>query len=87
MRNWIAAIACAIVVAPSLAQGTFPDRPLRMVIPFGAGSGVDANGRFFAEQLAAVLGQPVVVENKPGADGVIGMMAGKARNDLEAVAA
>lgn len=78
MKKWIAVLALAAwSVSPALAQGTFPDRPLRMIIPFGAGSGVDANGRFFAEQLAGVLGQPVVVENRPGADGVIGMMAVK----------
>ncbi|MDO9403740.1 MAG: tripartite tricarboxylate transporter substrate binding protein [Polaromonas sp.] len=64
--------------APAAAQtGAFPNRPLRMIIPFGAGSGVDANGRFFAEQLARQLGQPVVVDNRPGADGAIGMVAVK----------
>jgi len=78
MRTWIAAAAfAALAASPAFAQGTFPDKPLRMIIPFGAGSGVDANGRFFAEQLGGVLGQAVVVENKPGADGVIGMMAVK----------
>ena len=78
MKKWIAtAVLAALAAAPAFAQGTFPDRPLRMIVPFGAGSGVDANGRFFAEQLAGVLGQPVVVENKPGADGVIGMLAVK----------
>lgn len=56
----------------------FPDRPLRVVVPFGAGSAVDANGRFVAEQLTKELGQPVVVENRPGADGAIGVAAVKA---------
>lgn len=58
----------------------WPTRPLRMIVPGGAGSGSDLMARLFAEPLARILGQAVVVENRPGANGVIG-------NDLAAKAA
>lgn len=57
----------------SVAQPTpFPDRPLRMVIPFAAGGSNDIVGRMIAEGMGARLGQPVVVENRGGAGGVLG---------------
>lgn len=54
-------------------SASYPDRALRMVIPFASGSDVDANGRFIALQLSRVLGQRVVVENRPAADGIVGV--------------
>jgi tripartite-type tricarboxylate transporter receptor subunit TctC len=66
------AFACAAAAAvPALAQD-YPNRPIRMVIPFGPGTGIDGIGRVFAQKLAAELGQPVVVENRAGASGIIG---------------
>ena len=68
----------AVLLLPgfALAQGTsFPDRPLRIIVPFTAGSGSDSASRFFGEKLAAELGQPVVVDNRPGASGVIAVSA------------
>lgn len=55
----------------------FPNRPLRVIVPFGAGSSSDTNARFVADKLGPLLGQPVLVENKPGASGVIGLQAAK----------
>lgn len=52
---------------------TWPVREIRMVIPFSAGGGTDTNARWFAEALSKELKQPVVVENKPGANGIIGV--------------
>jgi len=52
------------------AQG-FPDRPLRLVIPFGAGSAVDTIGRTIASQVATQIGQSVVIDNRTGANGII----------------
>ena len=62
-----AAAALGAVAAPAMAQD-FPNRPLRVVIGFPAGSGADILGRNFTNKLQQVSGQPVVVENRPGAN-------------------
>ena len=54
------------------AAAQWPDRPLRMIVPLPAGSAVDMIARLIAQQLSARLGQPVIVENRAGASGVIG---------------
>ncbi len=59
--------------APARAQGSFPDRPLRLVIPFPPAGGTDAFARRIATRLAQELGQPVVADNRTGASGAIGM--------------
>jgi tripartite-type tricarboxylate transporter receptor subunit TctC len=53
------------------AQG-YPSRPIRMIVPYPPGGGIDAIARPFAEKLSAILGQPLVIENRPGAGGNIG---------------
>ena len=68
--------ACSFAItrdAPAQQSPGYPSRAIHMVIPFGSGSDVDANGRYFAEQLSRVLGQRVVVENRPAADGIVGV--------------
>ena len=67
----------ALATAPSHAQD-FPNKPIRIIAPFPTGTGPDANTREIAGELAKVLGQSVVVENKPGASTMIGMAAGAA---------
>ncbi len=69
----IAALALA-AIAPltSFAQSNYPNRPIRLIIPFTPGGVTDTSGRFIAEQLSLKLGQQVVAENKPGASGNIG---------------
>lgn len=64
----------AALARPALGQ-TFPDRPVRLFIPFVAGGPADLLGRLFAEALGARLGQPVVPENRPGAGGVTALEA------------
>ncbi|WP_242444293.1 tripartite tricarboxylate transporter substrate binding protein [Advenella sp. S44] len=63
----------ALTATASVQADTYPDRPIRMLLPFSAGGGGDILGRIIAEQFAAQLGKPVVVENKPGAGGTIGI--------------
>jgi tripartite-type tricarboxylate transporter receptor subunit TctC len=69
-----AALAAPVLLAirPSWAQGTFPTRPVRMVVPYTPGGVSDITARLIAEPLAAQWGQPVPVENRAGADGIIG---------------
>ncbi|RYZ10790.1 MAG: tripartite tricarboxylate transporter substrate binding protein [Comamonadaceae bacterium] len=55
----------------------FPSKPIRIIVPFTAGSGSDNSSRYFGEQFNALLGQPGIVENKPGANGIIALQAVK----------
>lgn len=56
-------------------QGGFPDKTIRVIVPFAAGGGVDVMARLFAEKAAPALGVPVIVENRAGASGTIGGQA------------
>ncbi|HRL21075.1 MAG TPA: tripartite tricarboxylate transporter substrate binding protein [Alcaligenes sp.] len=62
----------ALMPTVSTAQSSWPERPIQMVVPFPAGSSPDALARAIAEPLAQNLGQPVIVDNRPGAGGNIG---------------
>ena len=74
MRSLAIALAGLVALAtPAVAQGTYPEKPVRLVVGFNPGGGMDTVARTMAEKLAAPLGQQVVVENKPGAGGTIAM--------------
>jgi tripartite-type tricarboxylate transporter receptor subunit TctC len=72
-RTILAGLAVAPVAAR--AQAAWPSRPIRIVVPFGLGGSADVAARFLAEPLTQVLGQPVIVENRPGGGAVIGTEA------------
>ena len=72
----------AASICPALAQSDYPDRPVRLIVPFPAGSATDTVSRILTQKLGARLGQQVVVENRPGASGNIGVdMVAKAAPD------
>jgi tripartite-type tricarboxylate transporter receptor subunit TctC len=64
----------ALLAGPARAQGDFPNHSMRIVVPSTPGGGSDTFARLVAQHLAMVLGQQVVVENKPGAGGSLGLM-------------
>jgi tripartite-type tricarboxylate transporter receptor subunit TctC len=76
MKKTIVLLAMALMLAveaasPSWAQ-EWPQRPIRIIVSFGPGGGADIIGRILADSMQAKLGKPVVIENKPGAGGIIG---------------
>ncbi len=85
--KWIltAFIAATLVLLPILrgpcAAESWPSRPVRFIVTLGAGSGVDIGARLFADRLSARWGQPVVVENRPGGDGMVAITAFLAAHD------
>lgn len=79
---WAIAVLTGLVFSTaSLFAQPWPQRPVRMIVPIGPGSSPDVAARVFAERLAARWGQPIVVENRPGADGLIGTAAFAAAQD------
>jgi tripartite-type tricarboxylate transporter receptor subunit TctC len=72
MKRIVTLLAATVVAGVAMAQGAWPAKPIRMIVPFTAGSGTDIVGRTVAEAMGRSLGQTIVVENKPGAGGTIG---------------
>ncbi len=79
-RRATLALGASALAAPAIAplaraQGRFPDRPVRLICPWPAGGTTDLQMRALAEAAAKPLGQPVVIENRPGASGTLGAVA------------
>ena len=70
----LGALALGALITSAQSQ-SWPTRPVKLILPLGAGSGADIGARLFAEKLSAKWGQPVVVENRPGGDGFIAIGA------------
>ena len=68
----LAASALALLSAFASAQGTYPDRPIHMIVPLAAASAVDNAARIVAQRMSLNMGQQIVIENQPGAAGLIG---------------
>ena len=76
LRRNLFVLAAGGLAAPSVlrAQGVWPERPIRLVVPWPPGGGTDIIARLFAPKLSEVLGKPVVIENRGGASGSVGAM-------------
>lgn len=76
-RTMLVALGAGCLARPTLAQGpaAYPTRPVQLVVPYPAGGAVDLAARLVAEKLRGEFGQPVVVENRPGANGMVGTAA------------
>ena len=94
VRTHLAAIAAVVTVSlgvlasSALAQQpaqssaeAWPQRPVRFVLPFGAGTATDVAARLMSEKLSARWGKPIVIENRPGADGLLAINAFITAND------
>jgi tripartite-type tricarboxylate transporter receptor subunit TctC len=72
------AVLAGLVLGASASAQDYPTRPITLIVPFPAGGGVDVIGRIVAEKISASLGQPVIIDNRGGAAGVIGTRVAKA---------
>jgi tripartite-type tricarboxylate transporter receptor subunit TctC len=72
MRSLAALGITLFLSGVALAQETFPSRPIRLIVSFTPGGGADFTARTVGQRMSELLGQPVVVENKPGANGLVG---------------
>ena len=79
LRRWftrsIVAGLFAVLAAPAFSQADFPNKPITLVVPFAAGGSLDVTARIIADKLKDLLGQPVVISNKPGAGSSVGARA------------
>jgi tripartite-type tricarboxylate transporter receptor subunit TctC len=72
MIRWVLAVGAMLLAAgPALAQGKYPERGIRLIVGFTAGSATDITGRLFAQKFSEAWGVPVTVENVPGSSGAI----------------
>lgn len=69
---YCAAVACLGLFTANVVAQSYPNRPIRLIVPFAPGGGVDFIGRAFAQRLAQNLEQPVIIDNRGGAGGIVG---------------
>lgn len=75
-RRMLPALGAALLAAPAVhAQARFPNRPIRMIIPFAPGGGTDVQMRALCQAASQHLGQPIVIENRSGSSAILGAMA------------
>jgi tripartite-type tricarboxylate transporter receptor subunit TctC len=72
MKRLITLFAAALVAGGVAAQGAYPSKPIRLIVPFTAGSGTDIIARTVGDVMSKSMGQPLLIDNKPGAGGTIG---------------
>jgi tripartite-type tricarboxylate transporter receptor subunit TctC len=73
-KLWLVLVAMSMVLAvPAFGKSDFPTKPIKLIVPWSAGGGTDAVARALAQTGQKYLGVPVVVENKPGGSGAVGL--------------
>ena len=78
-RVWIGLLSgLMLLVSSSAHTQSWPDKPLRVIVPFSAGGAVDVVARIIAERMATSMGQSIIIDNRLGAGGVIGTEIGRA---------
>ena len=77
MGAFVRALLCFALLIPAVGAGaqSWPSRPVKLIVPTGAGAATDVMARLLADGLSKTLGQPVVVENLPGASGIVAHQA------------
>src|SRR3954452_20667066 len=76
MARFVSTLAALFLASAGLASAqTYPQRPVRVILQFGPGAGVDITARMIADKLSARWGKAVVVENRPGGDGLVAINA------------
>lgn len=80
-RAVIAGVASLSLGVPARAQSSWPERPVRFIVPLGAGSGADIGARLIGERLQQIWGKPVIIENRPGGNGLTAINAFLTAND------
>src|SRR5580704_6651668 len=73
VKCWLIALLTAVAIAAGAHAETFPNRTIRIIVPYAPGGSIDLTARVIAKNLQEALGQSVIVENKPGANGAIGI--------------
>ncbi len=71
-RRLVLTAAALLATAPAMAQSTFPNRPIVLVVPFAAGGSTDVVARIVAQKMTENMGTSVIVENRAGAGGNVG---------------
>ena len=77
----VAVLFASVLGAASASAQTYPQRAVKFILPFGPGSGVDTTARLLGDKLATRWGKPVVIENRPGGDGLVSITAFTSAND------
>ncbi len=81
-RRTLLQASVGLIMAPAWAQDGYPNRPITWICPYAAGGNADSRSRQVAKAMSAVMGQPIVIDNKAGAGGNIGTdLIAKARPD------